>query len=210
MWKIRKNMLEDFRLKVFMTVAQERSFTKASLVLDVTQPAVSQNISALEKELDVKLFERMRGEVALTAEGHIFMQYAQKQLKMTRTIENLFASLPSAVVKISSSEELYTYHISPRLSEFAQIHPQIQFERSIFGDADMKFSIRPSGIYPSQPDTDILGNIRISLSAPENEKGDIAVTHEYASCFEIVCQTEASFACTRLCRILKEFLTLNS
>lgn len=203
-------MLEDFRFKVFMTVAQERSFTKASQALDITQPAVSQNISALEKELDAKLFERLRGEVTLTPEGQIFMRYARKQLNLAKDIENLFASLPPAIVRISSSEELYTYYISPCLSEFSQIHPQIQFERAIFGDADMKFSIRPLETSPSDSDSDVLGNIRVSLAAPEKEKGDSNVTREYVSCFEIICKTDAAFACTRLCRILKEFLTLNS
>lgn len=203
-------MLEDFRLKVFLAVAQERSFTKASQLLDITQPAVSQNISALEKELGTKLFERLRGEVVLTQEGDIFMRYARKQLQFSKEIENLFSDLPATTVKISSSEELYTYYISPRLSEFMHIHPQIQFERVIFGDADMQFSICPSGIYDSQSDVDILGNMRISLSAPENKEGGNAATHEYVSYFEVVCQTTPVFACTRLCRLLKEFLTLNS
>ena len=40
-------MLEDFRLKVFMAVVQERSFTKAASVLGITQPAVSQNVADL-------------------------------------------------------------------------------------------------------------------------------------------------------------------
>lgn len=193
-----------------MTVAHERSFTKASQVLDISQPAVSQNIGALEKELDTKLFERLRGEVVLTQEGAVFMRYARKQLTLSKEIENLFSSLPAATVKISSSEELYNYYVSPRLSEFTQIHPQIQFERAIYDDADLRFSICPSGVYSSQSDAEILGNLRISLSSPENRKGDIAVTPEYASSFEIVCQTDAAFACTRLCRLLKEFLTLKS
>jgi len=42
-------MLEDFRLKVFMAVAENRSFTKAAAVLRITQPAVSQNIADLKR-----------------------------------------------------------------------------------------------------------------------------------------------------------------
>lgn len=55
-------MLEDFRLKVFMAVAETGSFTKASRKLGVSQPAVSQNISSLEKETGAILFQRARGE----------------------------------------------------------------------------------------------------------------------------------------------------
>ena len=60
-------MFEDFRLKVFMTVAREKSFTKAASELGVSQPAVSQNISELEKSAGVKLFdvqERIRAKAA--------------------------------------------------------------------------------------------------------------------------------------------------
>ena len=55
-----ENMLEDFRLKVFMTVAQAGSFTKAASVLGISQPAVSQNVAELERLSGRKLFERLR------------------------------------------------------------------------------------------------------------------------------------------------------
>ena len=50
-------MLEDFRLKVFITLSQERSFTRAAEQLHVSQPAVSQNISELEKQFGLKFFD---------------------------------------------------------------------------------------------------------------------------------------------------------
>ncbi len=201
-------MLEDFRLNVFMAVAQEKSFTKAASVLGITQPAVSQNVGSLEKELEVKLFERLKGDVLLTAEGRVFMRYAEKMLKLCKDTESLFAAFPESVVKVSSSEELYAYHISPRLSEFAELHPQVHFERAIFDDADISFLLCPSGT--SSDDAEVLAKLRVSLSAPETEMGDLSVTHEETLCFDIVCQTTAAFSCTRLCRLLKAFLTLNS
>ena len=71
-------MLEDFRLRVFLTVAQEGSFTLASKKLHVSQPAVSQNIAELEKTLGAVLFERLRGEVRLTDKGKLFKGYAEQ------------------------------------------------------------------------------------------------------------------------------------
>ena len=62
-------MLDDFRLRVFMMVAAEGSFTRAAQHLGVSQPAVSQNIAELEKQVGAVLFERKRGEVTLTPEG---------------------------------------------------------------------------------------------------------------------------------------------
>ena len=49
--KSEDNMFEDFRLKVFMAVAETGSFTKAAKSIGISQPAVSQNINALEKEI---------------------------------------------------------------------------------------------------------------------------------------------------------------
>ena len=53
--KSEDNMFEDFRLKVFMAVAETGSFTKAAKSIGISQPAVSQNINALEKEIGTPL-----------------------------------------------------------------------------------------------------------------------------------------------------------
>ncbi len=85
-------MLEDFRLKVFMTVAAERSFTKAASALGISQPAVSQNISELEKVMDMKLFDRLRGEVAITPQGRIFHQHATRILESYEDLNMIFCN----------------------------------------------------------------------------------------------------------------------
>ena len=70
--------IEDFRLKVFATVVGQGSFTKAAKALKISQPAVSQNISELEKAVGEPLLERNRGEVSLTDAGKIFFEYSRK------------------------------------------------------------------------------------------------------------------------------------
>ena len=60
--KSEDNMFEDFRLKVFMAVAETGSFTKAAKSIGISQPAVSQNINALEKEIGTPLILRAKGE----------------------------------------------------------------------------------------------------------------------------------------------------
>ena len=111
-------MLEDFRLKVFMAVVAERSFTKAAKVLGITQPSVSQNIADLEKMTGRKLFNRLRGTVVLTAEGEVFLIYVQKLLETCASVDDMFAKVSPATVRISASEELYTYLIGPALEGF--------------------------------------------------------------------------------------------
>ena len=137
-------MFEEFRIKVFMAVAQEKSFTKAAALMGITQPAVSQNVAEIEKGLGVKCFERLKGETVLTPEGEVFMDYAKKFLALSEETSNVFAKLPPTVVRISASEELYTYLIAPSLETFSRIHPQVSFERAIFDNADLTLSLRPS------------------------------------------------------------------
>ena len=71
-------MFEDFRLKVFLKVAECGNFTAASRALGVSQPAVSQNIAELEKTLGVQLFDRTRGNISLTEDGLSFKPYAER------------------------------------------------------------------------------------------------------------------------------------
>ena len=155
-------MLEDFRLQVFLTVAHERSFTKAAAELGVSQPAVSQNIAELERVVGSKLFERLRGEVALTGEGEVFKVYAEKMLGTCAEMSDMFAPLAPVTVRISASEELYNYMVAPALESFRQVHPQVTFERAMFENADLVISLRPSNGSPYEIPADSIARIRMT------------------------------------------------
>ena len=83
-------VLEDFRLKIFVAVAETGSFTKAAAALGITQPAVSQNIAELEKCLNVRLFTRSRGEAVLTDGGRTFAKYAERILEWYAAADAMF------------------------------------------------------------------------------------------------------------------------
>src|ERR1700739_3858625 len=70
--------LENFRLKVFRTVAQQLSFRKAAEHLFITQPAVTLQIKALEEDLGVRLFDRRGNQIFLTAQGTCLLRYAKR------------------------------------------------------------------------------------------------------------------------------------
>jgi len=86
-------MLEDFRLRVFVTVAQQKSFTKAASMLRISQPAVSQNVSELEKMLGVQLFVRQKGSTELSDAGAVFLRHAQDILDRYMGLQQLFILL---------------------------------------------------------------------------------------------------------------------
>lgn len=198
-------MLEDFRIKVFMTVARERSFTKAAAELGVSQPAVSQNVAELERVVGSKLFDRLRGEVVLTGEGEVFKAYAERLLGTCEEMDDMFAPLAASMVRISASEELYEYMVEPALESFRKIHPQVTFQRALFEDADLVLSLRPSAGSPYDIPADSIARIRMSVY-PAPRIGDLSATHETTSYFDVLFQPSPVFSCTRLCRLIKEFL----
>ena len=61
----------DFRLKVFNTVARRLNFTKASLELNISQPAVTKHIKEIEHALHLQLFERNGTKIKLTKAGEV-------------------------------------------------------------------------------------------------------------------------------------------
>jgi len=79
-------MLKDFsKLETFLTVVKEKSFSKASAKLGISQPAVTQQIKYLEDYLDAKIVERKKNGIRLTKEGEEVYKIAQK---MERCIKN--------------------------------------------------------------------------------------------------------------------------
>ena len=67
---------------VFCTVAKNESFSKAAKVLYLTQPAVSQSIRQLERELDTRLFNRTPKGVSLTSEGSLLFEYVNSAINL--------------------------------------------------------------------------------------------------------------------------------
>ena len=83
-------MIEDSRLRIFDTVARLGSFTSAARELGISQPAVSQNIAELERQLDTTLFVRERGSVSLTDKGRLFKSYSDQILHWYKVAEMAF------------------------------------------------------------------------------------------------------------------------
>lgn len=199
-------MLEDFRLKVFITVAAEGSFTKAAAVLGVSQPAVSQNVAELEKLSGVKLFERLRGEVVLTPQGAVFKDYAERILKTCSSAAAIFAKAPASVVRVSASEEVFSLYLAPALEKFMTVHPEVSFERAMFEDADVSVTLKPASDSPFEIPADSIARIRLSIF-PTPKMGDYKATREKSSYFDLLWQPTPAFACTQVCRLMKEILT---
>lgn len=82
----------DSKLYTLLTVASEKNFTKAAEKLNLTQPAVSHQISQLEEELNTIIFIRKKGDVVPTRKGELIINYAKRlnamYKKLTDEIKN--------------------------------------------------------------------------------------------------------------------------
>jgi len=77
-------MFSLHQVEIFQTVAAEGSISRAAEMLYLSQPAVSQHIRALEKDIGVQLLIRGRRGVTLTPAGEVFLKYSQQMLRLSR------------------------------------------------------------------------------------------------------------------------------
>lgn len=122
--------MELNQLVYFVTLANIKNFTKASKVLNVSQPALSRWISRLEGELGVQLFHRDSRNVELTEYGQLFLSYADRILEEWEAAKNDIKSItqPDAgVVKLSFMHSLGSYLVPSLIKEFNNLYPKIQF-----------------------------------------------------------------------------------
>ncbi len=129
--KSKITMFEDFKLKVFMAVAENGSFTIAAKALGITQPAVSQNIAELERNMGAELFTRGRGAVTLTAAGIAFKEYAEKILYWYSAAGQLFGQSGKLTrnkpIRISASGFIASHILPEALSKLLTFNPSLTF-----------------------------------------------------------------------------------
>ena len=118
------------QLEVLVTVARERSFSRAAEVLGRTQPAISQAIRRLEQEIGERLFDRSSKDGTLTPAGEVLLDHAQQMLNLrnsaTRSMRDL-RELQEGKVSISANEHT-VFYLLPVIVEFRRRHPKIKVE----------------------------------------------------------------------------------
>ena len=113
----------DFRLKVFYTVANRLSFTKAATELFITQPAISKHIQELEEQYKIKLFERNGSKISLTGAGEVLLKHTKNIFEIYREIDFDMSSLineRTGLLRIGASTTISQYILPPLLARFHQ------------------------------------------------------------------------------------------
>ena len=123
------------KLKIFHTVAEASSFTKASTILNLSQSAISRQIQSLESDLKVQLFERHARGLVLTENGEYLFSSAHEVISKLKDVESNFIGH-----KDKLSGKLTNYCCKfwnslayARIKKFMDLNPGIEVEL-IFDD----------------------------------------------------------------------------
>jgi DNA-binding transcriptional LysR family regulator len=114
--------------KVFCDLAETESFTKAAQINAVTQSAVSQQISSLERQLDCLLIERSKKRFRLTREGELLYEYAKQ---IIQSYESLLSRLQeikdivSGTIRVATIYSIGLHDLPPYLKTFLRAHPTV-------------------------------------------------------------------------------------
>lgn len=122
--------LENFRLKVFRTVAEQLNFRKAAERLFISQPAVTLQIKALEEDLGIRLFDRAAGRISLTQQGVVLLDYAKKMASIASEAEQRLGDNhggASGELLLGVSTTIAQYVLPRLLGAFIAEHPRVQF-----------------------------------------------------------------------------------
>ncbi len=147
------------KLRIFHAVAEAGSFTHAGDILNLSQSAVSRQISTLEESLGVTLFHRHARGLLLTEQGELLQKAAKDIFGKLSMIEGQLLDskqLPEGPLRITTTEFIGSTWLGPRLRELNERHPNIQLSL-LLDDRILNLSMREADaairLYkPEQPD----------------------------------------------------------
>src|SRR5882724_9513923 len=117
-------------LRIFLAVADERSFSRAAAKVHRTQPAVSQAVRRLEADLGEELFDRSAKNGTLTDAGRVLQNYGQRLVRLAEETENAMRELRDlrrGRVLIGANEAA-VHTLLPLVARFRQRHPHIAID----------------------------------------------------------------------------------
>lgn len=152
-------MLDWDKLRIFFAVVEAGSFTHASEKLGLSQSTVSRQISSLEEDLRVPLFNRRARGLVLTEQGETLAATVREVFeKLITTQESLRDSTAKAtgVIKLTTTSEFGLYWLLPRLQRFFFQQPEIDIQ-VLLDDTDLDLNQREADVAirvhpPRQPD----------------------------------------------------------
>lgn len=141
-------MMDWDKLRVFHAVAEAGSLTHAGESLNLSQSAVSRQISALEESLGVPLFHRHARGLMLTEQGDQLYQTAKEifaKLAMAEAMLVEGRETPKGPLKVTTTVAFGSQWLTPRLKNFLDLYPEITLTL-ILDDDDLDLSMREADV----------------------------------------------------------------
>ncbi len=147
------------KLRIFHAVAQAGSFTHAGDMLNLSQSAVSRQISALEDSLKTPLFHRHARGLILTEQGELLSRTAQEvfaKLAMAEAVLTDSKDRPRGELKVTTTVGFGSTWVTPRIREFSELYPELRVNL-LLDDRELDLSMREADVAlrmrkPTQPD----------------------------------------------------------
>jgi len=120
--------MEDHKLRVFCAVADTKSFSKASELIHLTQPAVSLQVQAMEELYETRLFDRSGNAINLTPAGEILYKRAKEILALYAEAQKNISEITGAIkgsLSIGASSTIGNYLLPQIISAFKKKIPQV-------------------------------------------------------------------------------------
>jgi LysR family transcriptional regulator, transcriptional activator of the cysJI operon len=115
-------------LKVFCDLAETESFTNAAQINSVSQSAVSQTISALERHFESLLIERSKKNFRLTTEGAVLYHYSKELLQTYDAIHSRMQEIKHVIsgdIRVVTVYSIGLHDLPPYVKRFMQSHPEV-------------------------------------------------------------------------------------
>lgn len=115
-------------LKVFCDLAETESFTKAAHINDVTQSAVSQQITSLERRFKSLLIERSKKRFRLTREGQVLYDYSKQMLQIYDALDSKLQEIKdiiSGTIRVATIYSVGLHDLPPYLKKFLKAYPTV-------------------------------------------------------------------------------------
>jgi len=152
-------MMDWDKLRIFHAVAEAGSFTHAGEALNLSQSAVSRQISALEESVNVSLFHRHARGLILTEQGELLYRTAHEvfaKLAMAEAQLSESKDRPKGQLKVTTTVALGSTWLTPRMGEFLEVYPDVTVDL-VLDDRELDLSMREADVAirmapPRQPE----------------------------------------------------------
>jgi DNA-binding transcriptional LysR family regulator len=176
--------MDPRRMLTFRAVAHRRSFSHAARDLSLSQPAVSNQVAQLERELGVRLLSRDPGGLELTAEGRIVLEHAdviEGRLELARMQIAAAAQGRRARLRIGAFPTALASLVPRAVHRLRQAHPDLRvtFDEGTSvelsaklstGALDIAIVFEETGIVPDAPGAQLLMCERFLVALPPNHR----------------------------------------